>query len=165
MAVTSVSGYISCMYRRCAFRIWHMAVTLVLDISRVCIEGLRFVYGSHVGPGYTFVETQWRVGGSYLGWPSHVGPWYTSCMYWRSTYRIWQSRWAWIGLVEAHWMLAYCRWQSRMSRRSHWVLSYWAWICLVEAHSRLGAVTLVLDISRVCIEGLHIVYGSHVGLE
>ena len=36
-----------------AHRIWHMAVTLVLDISRVCIEGLRFVYGSHVGPGYT----------------------------------------------------------------------------------------------------------------
>ena len=53
MAVTSVSGYISCMYRRCAFRIWHMAVTLVLDISRVCIEGLHFVHGSHVGPGYT----------------------------------------------------------------------------------------------------------------
>ena len=24
-----------------------------LDISRVCIEDLRFVHGSHVGPGYT----------------------------------------------------------------------------------------------------------------
>ena len=31
-------------------------------------------------------------------------------------------------------------------------------------HIWVGVVTLVLDIPRVCIEGLHIVYGSHAGL-
>ena len=60
------------------------------------VEAHWSVYGSHVG-----LDIPRR--SSLKGWPSHVGPGYISCMYWRSADRLCQSRWPWIGLVEAHW--------------------------------------------------------------
>ena len=85
-----------------------------LDIPRVCIEDLRFVHGSHVGPGYTSYKLSegladhiW-VGvvtlvldiprrNSVTGWRSHVEldiPRRSSLKGWRIVYGIWQSRWA-----------------------------------------------------------------------
>ena len=77
----------------------------------------------------------------------------------------------WIYLLEAHanlvtLVLDIPRRNSVKGWRSHVKLdiprrsSLKGW----QDHIWVGLVTLVLDIPRVCIEGLHIVYGSHVRL-
>jgi len=128
-----------------------MSVTLVLDISRVCIEGLHFVHGSHVGPGYTSYKLSegladhiW-VGvvtlvldiprrNSVTGWRSHVEldiPRRSSLKGWRIVYGICQSRWSWIYL---EYVLKVC-------------ISYMA-------------VMLALDIPRInSVKGWRIIFG------